>query len=193
MKPDTERSIDRACKVLLSRAQSGTWDGGAITRYFDACRLVVQLDEELSCVAALTRDYGHHSSGWWKNPDYERCLHLSLSFLVFSRLVGVEPTRLPRDEAITRRFVECVFGSNKRLLWCEPPYSAEGKRCDVWHYRLFCDEGWNALKPRGEVYGKELTEAGWMSFSDKRAKLNAEAAADAEEWGNLAADLGITP
>ena len=28
----------------------------------------------------FTRDTGHHSSGWLKNPDYERCWHLSLSY-----------------------------------------------------------------------------------------------------------------
>lgn len=42
------------------------------------------------------------------------------------------------------------FGNNKRLLWCEPPYSEEGKKAGVYHYRLFCDENWQPIFPRGE-------------------------------------------
>ena len=39
----------------------------------------------------------------------------------------------------------------------------------VYHYRLFCDEGWQPLKPRGEVYTRDFIEKGWKSFSELHA------------------------
>lgn len=46
-------------------------------RYLARCRRVLW-DRGVSVL--FTRDTGHHSTGWWKNPDYERCWHLSLGF-----------------------------------------------------------------------------------------------------------------
>jgi len=59
-----------------------------------------------------------------------------------------------------------LFGDNRRWTWCEGPYTDEGKQCGVFHYRLFCDPAWQPLKPRGEVYTREFTEAGWKSYSE---------------------------
>src|SRR5262249_14385874 len=53
-----------------------------------------------------------------------------------------------------------------------------GRKLDVWHYRLFCDPGWQPIKPRGEVYSRELTEAGWKSYSDLSEEHRKEAAAE---------------
>jgi len=119
----------------------------------------------------FTRDSGHHSSGWWKNPEYERCWHLSLSFL--------DPLTLePRDKDIqlTEQWIEVFFHHDKRYVWSEPPYSEQGKILAVWHYRIFCDEAWQPIIPKGEVYSKALTEAGWLSYSDLRSKHAAELA-----------------
>ena len=58
-------------------AKNGTFDGMEMTDYFENCRWFV---ERYDCIIILTRDVGYHSSGWWKNPDYERCYHLSISF-----------------------------------------------------------------------------------------------------------------
>lgn len=109
----------------------------------------------------FTRDAGMHTSGWWKNPDYERCWHLSLSFV--NPLTG-EP--LPKDVQLTKQWLETFFGEHQRYLWSESPKSEEGKQRDVWHYRIFCDPAWQPIIPRGEVYSREHTEAGWLSFSD---------------------------
>lgn len=116
----------------------------------------------------LSRDTGHHTCGWWKNPDYERCLHLSLSFY--------DPeTREPtgRNTKLSAEWVGLIFQDYTRLLWCEPPFTPQGKKLDVWHYRLFyADPGFTApILPRGEVYSKEFTEAGWKSWSDVQAEL----------------------
>lgn len=117
----------------------------------------------------FSRDVGHHTSGWWKNPDYEQCWHLSLSFRD-----SESGAQLPRDRKETREWIDAFFGDHRRLLWCEPPYSAEGRRGDVWHYRLFCDRTWTPILPRGEVYSREFTEAGWKSWSDVQAELATE-------------------
>ena len=109
----------------------------------------------------FTRDVGHHTSGWWKNPDYERCFHLSLSFVDTESL-----ERSPQRHDLAKLWCDLFFTDYTRLLWVEPPYSAEGKLADVYHYRLFCDPSWTPILPRGEVYTKEFTDAGWKSWSD---------------------------
>jgi hypothetical protein len=160
---DTDLALDRLASQLRRTLTSGVWDGQTPTAYFARCRAVNAL---LGVVAIFTRDRGHHTSGWWKNPDYERCQHLSLSF--FDPETGESR---PRDRKLTAGLLDRLFGRDKRLLWCEPPYSPEGKQRDVWHYRLFCDPAWEAIHPRGEVYNREFTEAGWKSFSDVQADL----------------------
>jgi hypothetical protein len=136
-------------------------------RYLDRGRAYHATSGTVLC---FTRDTGHHTSGWWKSPDFESCLHLSLSFRdPDTRQVA------PRDKALTKEWVGLFFGNDAAKLWCEPPYSAEGKRLEVWHYRLFCHTpGWHPIVPRGEVYSRELTEAGWLSYSDVQAKLAEE-------------------
>lgn len=132
-------------------AKNGTFDGMEMTDYFENCRWFV---ERYDCIIILTRDVGYHSSGWWKNPDYERCYHLSISF----------PSGLNRKKL--EYILEKFFGNNRRLLRCEAPYSEQGKRNEVYHYRLFCDKNWQPIMPRGEVYSKQFTELGWKSFSE---------------------------
>ncbi len=153
-------------EVMSKTARRGTFGGGANAgdrAYLDACHGVHQPS---GTILVFTRDVGYHSSGWWKNPDYERCLHFSLSFR--------DPTNgdnAPRDKKLTKEWLELFFGKDLKLLWCEPPFSPEGKHDEVWHYRLFCTPNWTPLKPRGEVYNKEFTEYGWKSYSDVQAEL----------------------
>lgn len=147
-------------------AMLGHFAGGQSPDDRHYLRLCTALHEPTGTVMAFTRDVGHHASGWWKNPDYERCKHLSLSFL--------DPTtrqRAPRDRKLTKEWVGLFFGADASKLWCEPPYTPEGRAIEVWHYRLFCDPAWEGIVPRGEVYNRELTEAGWKSYSDVRADL----------------------
>lgn len=151
-------------ELIASHVQSalrGTWDGRNMTPYFSDCRRQ-SMFRGLSTI--FSRDTGYHTSGWWKNPDYERCYHLSVSF--FDPLTQ-EPR--PADDEIVRKLVRGFYGVHRRLIWVEPPYSAHGKKLGVTHYRLFCDVAWQPIKPRGEVYSRELTEAGWLSYSDVQA------------------------
>ena len=133
----------------------GVFDGVNITPYFEECRWWL---ERFDCLIIFTRDVGHHTSGWFKNPDYERCYHLSISF------PGGRNRK--KEEYVLKK----IFGNNCRFLWCEPPYSLEGKKAEVYHYRLFCNENWEAIMPRGEVYSTQFTELGWKSFSEIHRK-----------------------
>lgn len=128
------------------------------------------LDAATGTRLIFTRDQCHHTSGWWKNPDYERCWHLSLSFL------DAETGEVaPKNEALTLRWLQAFFRPDEiRMLWAEPPYTAEARRAEVWHYRLFCNEGWEGIVPRGEVYSREHTERGWKSFSEIQAQNQEE-------------------
>lgn len=155
--------IELAANQHRLAAKRGEWDGRGPTPYFLACR---QEYFFAGCTSIFTRDVGYHTSGWWKNPDYERCKHLSLSYF---DPATCEPA--DKNATTTEQFIAALFGDHKRWLWCEPPYSQDGKRLGVWHYRLFCDEHWQPIKPRGEVYSTELTEAGWHSYSDVQAEI----------------------
>lgn len=159
---DIERGMSSLAMVMKHNAERGYYRGVIQTarerRYFMSCRRV---DEPTGTILIFSRDIGHHTGGWFKNPDYERCYHLSLSF--FDPVTG---DRIDQDKGLARSWCALFFGQDRDLLWCEPPYSAEGKANSVWHYRLFCDPGWQAIMPRGEVYSREFTERGWKSFSD---------------------------
>lgn len=143
--------LEGALNKVRERANTGLWRGQSENPYFESCRWFI---ERYECIIILTRDTGYHSSGWWKNPDYERCYHLSISF------------QGERRKNVTNKIIKGIFGENQKLLWVEPPYSKTGKQKEVWHYRLFCDALWNPIKPRGEVYDTEFTEKGWKSFSE---------------------------
>ncbi len=138
-----------ACKRIKYQASKYIWDGRSAIP--ESCRWYL---ERYPATVIFTRDIGYHSCGWWKNPDYERCWHLSVSFPG-----GNEKKAL-------NEIIKFLFSPNEKLIWVEPPYSSEGKKHDVWHYRLFCDENWQPIKPRGEVYNTHFTERGWKSFSE---------------------------
>lgn len=127
-----------------------------------ACSHILRFSPGLEVTILYTRDAGHHTSGWWKNPDYERCLHLSLAYRD-PRIVGAY---LPQDTKRSEELARAFFGDFARWCWVERPYSDEGKRLGVWHYRLFCDAAWNPMQPRGEVYSRGNTPADWKSFSE---------------------------
>jgi hypothetical protein len=154
---------------LRRRALIGIFDGRqtiASQIYIRSCRVVHDLTRT---TILFTRDTGHHTSGWWKNPDYERCWHLSLSPAPSLLLIPGRPQVADLDAKVERAWVETFFGFDAPSLWIEPPYSDVGKARHVWHYRLFCNEAWSPIVPRDEVYSKDWTPAGWLSFGDVSA------------------------
>jgi hypothetical protein len=158
-------NLDALVAFARRRALRGLYDG----RVSDNSMMLMQAcshhyEQRLHDRAAtilLTRDIGHHTAGWWKNPDYERCWHLSLS----QRDPATWQT-VPTEHPFFAALADAFFGRDARLTWLEGPYSPEGKMRDVWHYRLFCNEAWEPILPRGEVYSKAFTEIGWRSFSE---------------------------
>jgi hypothetical protein len=144
---------------LKKQSSTGFYDGTPRTyTYATSCQ-----GFHLSSGTTLmfTRDQGMHSCGWWKNPDYERCWHLSLSFHD-----PISRESKPKDSKLTQEWIELFFSSYKNMLWCEPPFSDTGKQLDVWHYRLFCGQFWQPIIPRKEVYTTENTEPTWKSWSE---------------------------
>jgi len=157
---------------LTAFAHQGYYTGllrsEAEIRYFERCQFGWDRGEDDGVRLIYTRDIGHHTSGWFKNPEYERCWHLSLSFWAPANLRhGDEPK--PHNHREAREWCERFFGDARRMLWIEPPYSPEGKRNQVYHYRLFCDAGWRPIKPHGEVYSRGGIEKGWKSWSELHA------------------------
>lgn len=154
--------LEKLVTRMKAIARTGIYTGLIQTvedeSYFRAC---TQQLPQLGMVLIFTRDAGHHESGWWKNPEYERCEHLSLSFY---DPMTLQPDQFNRDKA--RRMAKMFFGHHLRWVWVEPPYTPEGRERSVHHYRLFCDAGWSPLKPSGEVYSKERTPTHWRSFSE---------------------------
>lgn len=146
---DKHTLLFEACKRFKYAAMQCIWNGNE-----DLPASCIWMLERYPATVVFTRDIGYHSSGWWKNPDYERCWHLSISFRGGSEKKALE------------QILDNLFGENKKLIWIEPPYSSDGKKMDVWHYRLFCDVNWQPIKPRGEVYNTDFTERGWKSFSE---------------------------
>lgn len=183
--------------TILQRARSGVTTGRVQhpveVAYVRRCS---HFHWQSGTVIMFTRDTGHHSGGWFKSPDYERCRHLSLSFRV--PYPGRDPTELglvhnlgvlmratgsyvplrPFDAASAAAWVKLILGEDRRFAWEEGPFTPEGKELGVRHYRVFCDRNWEPILPRGEVYSRELTEKGWKSFSDVGASQPSHVSAE---------------
>lgn len=128
--------------------------------YLQKCRFVVHYGG-LATSIIFTRDVGHHTSGLWKNPDYERSFHLSLGYFESSTM---KPVAVNLKES--KAWVDIAFPDMQQYIWVGPPITNEGKAAGVYHYRVFCDPSWNPIIPRKEVYSKDFTPAGWKSYSD---------------------------
>lgn len=162
-------TLDALVPFAKLRAMRGLYDGRTNAQAMVLMRLCThkfQFSPERGAIIICTRDVGHHESGWWKNPDYERCWHVSISYRQHHDGPREVDVLLNQDRRQSEVIVRAFFGDDAMLTWCEPPFSDRGKVGDVWHYRLFCDRGWQPIKPRGEVYSKRDTPADWKSFSE---------------------------
>lgn len=167
---------DVASRMTRRAHQAGVFNGHNTPLNMAAMERCRYTSYETRTRLIFTRDGNHHASGWWKNPEYERCFHLSLSP---APALVIIPGALTELNTKTRdAWLKAFYGEHVNKVWAESPYSPEGKKHNVWHYRVFCDEHWQPIIPRKEVYSKEFTPAGWMSYSDLVAS---ELAKEAEE------------
>jgi hypothetical protein len=117
-------------------------------------------EPELKISLLLSKDRMHHSVGWWRNADYECCLHLSMAAFP----LGVDPlpganVELPSEDV--RRWGHAIFGEWVRWVWHEPggtdprltPEEKRTRRHMV-HLRLFIhhEPPHQPIYPEGEVY-----------------------------------------
>ena len=155
-----DQAIVTTARIRAARMVHDGRNSPAAQRYINSCW---QYHRPTETAIIFTRESGYNSGGWWKNPDYERCYHLSLRMLAF---VAGTPYPLPFNSKMAARWVKAFFGDDAKLTWHEGPYTDQGKADGTHHYRLFCDPSWQPIKPRGEVYSKDWTPAEWKSFSD---------------------------
>lgn len=155
-------SMEAHARRVRRIAESGIWNGENMrSAYFQRCG---SSHVPTNVHMIFMRETGYHSSGWWKNPDYERCYHLSLSFHNF-----IAHTAAAYDQPIAKAWVSLLFGEAQRYIWEEGPAMKRRQGdSEVRHYRVFCDLLWQPIIPRGEVYTKQFTERGWLSWSDAR-------------------------
>ena len=131
----------------------------------EACRAQYE-QKELITLLIFTMDKGMHTVGWWKNPDWEQCYHLSLTYWY------PDGRTAPNKDKETNEWLHFFFDPHTNWIWAEPPYSPDGKKRNVWHYRLFTDAHWQPILPQGEVYSKLKTELHWLSYSDLNYEIN---------------------
>ncbi len=162
--------MQTVARELRRRAKHGLYNGettGRGWRYLRHCTL----DDAATLTRLIfTRDTGHHTSGWLKNPDYENCWHLSTSPRPNLIILPGDERLAEPDMKTNGRWVRAFYGEDARLVWAESPKTPEGIQHGVWHWRLFCDAHWVPILPRKEVYSKDFTELGWRSASQVLAE-----------------------
>ena len=173
---DLERHMAQISAKMILVAKRYPWNGRENVqgqRILSRCR---HLDRRTGASLLFTFDHGHHACGWWKNPDFERCFHLSIAELgLIIESAGYDASEIPQlTRAAREAWVHAFFEDTENLVWTEPPTSDTGKMISSWHYRVFVDSNGIPILPRGEVYSRELTEAGWLSWSDARAAESEE-------------------
>jgi len=146
-----EEVLAGALRKVVAAAEMGWNDGRGFSPYFISCMWLIQ---QYDCSITFTRDVGHHSSGWFKNPDFERCWHLSIRFFGEFNQKAVE------------KILDGIYGQHKHKVLVEGAFTKEGKKAEIKHYRVFLDQFLQPIVPQGEVYSRLKTESGWRSYSE---------------------------
>ena len=155
-------SMDALATAMKRRAETGIFNGQNVeSRYFQNAK---RIHDATGTVLIYTRDVGYHTSGWFKNPDYERCYQLSGSFHDPKTMDFV-----PFDSTLAALWVKTFYHEWTRFVWDESNATLPTKTSgEIHHYRVFCDPAWQPIVPRGEVYTRDFIENGWKSFSDQQ-------------------------
>ena len=113
------------------------------------------IDQDALISVALTYDHGYHSSGWWKNSQFDECLHLSISVVGHRKGTGFKSLKAPEaaTEAEVKAWLDLVFAPlhPKALIWL---WEESGKTTTaIRHFRLFFSKlTREPILPEGEVY-----------------------------------------
>jgi hypothetical protein len=117
-----------------------------------------------------TFDYNYHGSGWFKNSEFEQCLHVSVSHPHWDRSrVHVDKTgqlgagagaRYAGYDLETPTEEECwewgkaFFGEHAPKAWIEPAASVLDlyRSPNIVHLRLYYDEHLEPFMPTAEPY-----------------------------------------
>lgn len=137
---------------LKSWARSHPWDGRAAVSSSHRTVAASLEDPAVKVSILYTFDHGAHSSGWWRNSDYEMCWHLSMVAMHDRTYVDV-------PERDRRAWPRAFFGVDAVKAWWEPPapeydaYRRAPASRHTWHVRLFLDRATGMpIIPEGEVY-----------------------------------------
>lgn len=141
-------------RILRDRAFLWPWDGRTSIGPEHIARVPSITEPDLHISLIFTLDHGAHASGWWRNSQYETCLHLSTAALTKER-----SPQLVEAPAIERRaWAFAMFGEEATKAWNEPPagendpYRNAPASRHTWHTRLFLDKNLQPILPTGEVY-----------------------------------------
>lgn len=164
-------------RAMRREADRGWYIGTAETLDAYGSRRVLQsrAEPELLISLLLTKDKMHHSVGWWRNAEYEYCIHASMSSLTSEdaakhdrklRLMAGTGFKVPMPPYVEipdldlRSWAHAIFGEHVNKVWFEPGGTdprltreeARG-RSHMKHLRMFLDpETFEPFIPKGEVY-----------------------------------------
>jgi hypothetical protein len=139
----------------MSRAKNRPWYGQEAVHPRHVLATTALTEPGRPVRLLLTYDAGYHACGWWRNSDYDRCWHLSVSCLAGLLVPGRAPTDVeaPSDDEV-RAWSRALFGEHVVWTWTEPPASTLDpyRKPGVAHVRLFTDRAGTPILPVGEVY-----------------------------------------
>lgn len=144
----TEAIARTRLRQMRRKAMARPWDGQSLPPD-DQRWLTTGLTEPHRPTSVLfTFEFGAHGCGWWRNSDYDRCQHLSVT-----HLTGLGHVQAPTDAEV-RAWARAAFGKYVVWTWTEPPASTLDpyRLPGVAHVRLFLDKQDHPILPEGEVY-----------------------------------------
>ncbi len=123
----------------------------------------------------FTRCVGFNEYLGVDDPNFERYLHLSLSFWSADDEDGPMPTSR-RDEVLCNLCATAFFGDDDPHTWIDLSQTSDGRALDVWHWYLFCDADWQPIILDPATDTSHLTSIGWrnnaVQVHDEREILN---------------------
>lgn len=159
---------DRECKVAKIKAHSfkHPWRGDTpLTCPLHNLRISAITEPGRPTNVLCSFDQHYHGSGWFKNSDYEQCLHVSVSHVgdtqelrhIPAELGGgvtVAPTLETASDAEVWAWAVAFFGDDAPKAWLEPACSPLDpyRMPNIAHVRLYYDQAMHPFMPEGEVY-----------------------------------------